>query len=137
MKTDKKYIIERELIELCKIQILSKAGFVDNQVLAHKDFEYLCFVIKEKSKINLSASTLKRIWKNEYDRLPQDSTLDALAQYIDFESWNAFKRDVMREKESKPQAQKLKFQLRGKRIFTFTSSILICCCSYGCYCIKA
>jgi hypothetical protein len=112
LKTAKKYIIEKELIELCKIQIIHKAGFDDHQVLSHKDFEYLCYVIEEKSKINLSKSTLKRIWKNEYDRIPQDSTLDALAQFIDYESWNAFKRAVMKEKESKTESLNQKSHLK-------------------------
>lgn len=106
MKTSKKYIIEKELIELCKIQIIHKAGFDDHHVLSQKDFEYLCFVIEEKSKISLSVSTLKRIWKNEYDRIPQDSTLDALVQFIDYESWNAFKSDVMKENNSKTESPK-------------------------------
>lgn len=98
---------------MCKDQILKKAGFDSHHILSHKDFEYLCFLIEEKSGIILSVSTLRRIWRNEYDRIPQDSTLDALAQLIEYESWNAFKMKAIKESASY-SGSKTKTILPGK-----------------------
>ena len=124
-----KYINKKELMELCKIQIMQKSGFDENQELSHKDFEYLCYLIEEKSKINLSISTLKRIWKNEYDRIPQESTLDALAWFIDYESWKAFRKAALIENNLKTKSKKkvpsLKILKKKSILLYFISPICI------------
>src|ERR1700753_3904386 len=56
-----------------------------------KDFEILNQLIFEKTKISLSASTLRRIWgRVEYNHLPSGTTLDTLAQFAGFENRRAF-----------------------------------------------
>jgi hypothetical protein len=58
-----------------------------------KDFESLNQLIFEKTKVSLSASTLRRIWgRVEYNHLPSGTTLDTLARFAGFESWRAFNR---------------------------------------------
>ncbi|MDB5022436.1 MAG: hypothetical protein JWP78_191 [Mucilaginibacter sp.] len=58
-----------------------------------KDFELLNQLIFEKTKVSLSASTLRRIWgRVEYNHLPSGTTLDTLARFAGFESWRAFSR---------------------------------------------
>src|ERR1700761_2850986 len=58
-----------------------------------KDFEILNQLIFEKTKISLSASTLRRIWgRVEYNHLPSGTTLDTLARFAGFESWRIFSR---------------------------------------------
>jgi hypothetical protein len=58
-----------------------------------KDFEILNELILEKTKVSLSASTLRRIWgRVEYNHLPSGTTLDTLAQFAGFENWRAFTR---------------------------------------------
>src|SRR5215475_3736440 len=56
-----------------------------------KDFEILNELILEKTKVSLSASTLRRLWgRVEYNHLPSTTTLDTLARFAGFESWRAF-----------------------------------------------
>ncbi|HWD89725.1 MAG TPA: hypothetical protein VG367_16455 [Mucilaginibacter sp.] len=56
-----------------------------------KDFEILNELILEKTKISLSASTLRRIWgRVEYNHMPSGTTLDTLAQFAGFDNWRAF-----------------------------------------------
>jgi hypothetical protein len=58
-----------------------------------KDFEMLNQLIFEKTKVSLSASTLRRIWgRVEYNHLPSSTTLDTLARFAGFESWRTFSR---------------------------------------------
>ncbi|MGZ3767739.1 MAG: hypothetical protein ACXVA2_23950, partial [Mucilaginibacter sp.] len=58
-----------------------------------KDFEILNELILEKTKVSLSASTLRRIWgRVEYNHMPSGTTLDTLAQFAGFDNWRAFTR---------------------------------------------
>jgi hypothetical protein len=56
-----------------------------------KDFERLCELVFERTKISLSPSTLKRVWgKVEYHHLPSMTTLDTLSKFAGFENWRTF-----------------------------------------------
>ena len=50
--------------------------------LKQRDFEYLARLIEEKSKVRLSLSTLKRLWKDDYAQEPHASTLDAVVSVL-------------------------------------------------------
>lgn len=56
-----------------------------------RDFEILNELILEKTKVSLSASTLRRIWgRVEYNHLPSGTTLDTLSRFAGFDNWRAF-----------------------------------------------
>jgi hypothetical protein len=58
-----------------------------------RDFETLNQLIFEKTKISLSASTLRRVWgRVEYTHMPSGTTLDTLAIFAGFENWRSFTR---------------------------------------------
>jgi hypothetical protein len=58
-----------------------------------RDFEILNELILEKTKVSLSASTLRRLWgRVEYNHLPSGTTLDTLARFAGFENWRTFTR---------------------------------------------
>lgn len=83
---------EREYIARCKRQIEEKFHFGNGHgELRQRDFEYLADSIEEKSGITLSLSTLKRLWKNDYDKMPHPSTLQALVSLIGYKDWHEFK----------------------------------------------
>ena len=83
---------EREYITLCKRLIEEKFHFENgNGTLRQRDLEYLADSIEEKSGIKLSLSTLKRLWKKDYDQMPHPSTLEALVSILDYKTWQEFK----------------------------------------------
>ena len=83
---------EREYINLCKQLIEEKFHFEnDGGTLRQRDLEYLADSIEEKSGIKLSLSTLKRVWKKDYDQTPHPSTLQGLVSVIGFKDWQEFK----------------------------------------------
>jgi hypothetical protein len=56
-----------------------------------KDFENLNLLIFERTKVSLSASTLRRLWgRVEYNHLPSTTTLDTMARFAGFENWRTF-----------------------------------------------
>jgi hypothetical protein len=83
---------ERENIALCKRLIEEKLHFAkEGDTLRQRDLEYLADNIEEKSGIKLSLSTLKRLWKKNYDRTPHPSTLQALVSVLGYKDWQEFK----------------------------------------------
>ncbi len=85
---------EEKLIESCKNLIEAELAWRRSEDWTNQDFEELSEKIFDKTTITLSATTLKRIWgKVKYDSAPTQTTLNTLAQFIDFEHWRAFRQD--------------------------------------------
>jgi hypothetical protein len=82
---------ENELIATCRKQIEEKFHLPGNGSWKQRDFQYLSDLVCERSGTRLSISTLKRIWKEQENRLPQLYTLNALVHLLDYKSWNDFK----------------------------------------------
>ena len=85
MKNDTLYI------EKCRDLIEAKLSWGNSNEWQNQDFENLSLQLFEKTNVSLSSSTLKRIWgKVNYNSSPSTATLNALAQFIDYENWRAF-----------------------------------------------
>jgi hypothetical protein len=70
-----------------------KAGYSGIQGLSDRDFELISNEIFDKTRVKISIATLKRIKgrvKTDSDYIPQESTLDALAVYLDYQNWGDF-----------------------------------------------
>lgn len=81
-------------IEKCKTLIEKKLAWGNSASWQNQDFEFLSEKIFESTGIQLSVSTLKRLWgKVRYGNSPNLSTLNALAQFIGYENWRAFMSD--------------------------------------------
>lgn len=84
---------EKQLLLLCCQLIERSLNWGDNSIWSNDDFEQLSKLIFEKTKVRLSISTLKRIWgKVRYDNSPTAATLNALARFLDYESWRDFRQ---------------------------------------------
>ncbi|HEY4195680.1 MAG TPA: hypothetical protein VGM63_09090 [Mucilaginibacter sp.] len=80
-----------------------------------KDFEILNQLIFEKTKISLSASTLRRIWgRVEYNHLPSGTTLDTLAMFAGFENWRTFTRQKPADETTQQVVEKPAVKPKGK-----------------------
>ena len=87
MPADRDYIIlYRTLIEK-KFMLGNGEG-----KLKQREIEYLSNLIEEKSRVKLSISTLKRLWRTDVQQLPHPATLDALVSILDFKDWQEFKK---------------------------------------------
>ena len=83
---------EKEYIALCKRLIEKKFHFEnENGMLRQRDLQYLADSITEKSGIVLSLSTLKRLWKKDYDQTPHPPTLLGLVSVLGYKDWQEFK----------------------------------------------
>jgi hypothetical protein len=87
-------ISELAYLEKCKKLIEDKLGWGDACHWKEREFKYLSKLIFEETRILLSISTLKRIWKKKVRNTPHPSTLNALAQFIHHEDWYHFRKEI-------------------------------------------
>lgn len=93
---------EKQLLILCRKLIEQSLNWGDSITWSNDDFEQLSEKIFEKTKVQLSISTLKRIWgKVRYENFPTTATLNALAGYVDYDSWRDFRqKNLVNDAES-------------------------------------
>lgn len=83
---------EDKLIGKVLQRIEKELGWGDSKDWSTRDFEALGKRIMEKTHVQLSVVTLKRVWgRIRYESKPTVTTLDALAQFVGFENWRSFK----------------------------------------------
>lgn len=99
---------ERQYIELIIGKISAKLKLGDPANWQQRDFENLSLLIEEKTGINLSVSTLKRLNKKQFSTVPQKHTLNALAQFLDYKDWYDFKTNNPHNIVNQPPEKKFR-----------------------------
>lgn len=107
MSSDKDYIVVYRTLVERKFMLGSGDG-----KLKQREFEYLANLIEEKSKVKLSISTLKRLWRSDLKLLPHPSTLDALVSILDFKDWQDFKKQNVVTVHAAPEQQILRDKIK-------------------------
>ena len=75
----------------CCREIEESVGWGESAGWRNEDFEQLAEKIFNKTGVNLSLSTMKRIWgRVRYDNFPNNATLNALAGFLDYKDWRNF-----------------------------------------------
>lgn len=82
---------DKQLVRLCLNELCAKMGYAERSKISQSDLEHLCYLIEEKTKVVISLSTLKRVFVEKFERLPQVATLDALTQFLGYAGWQDFK----------------------------------------------
>jgi hypothetical protein len=86
--------MENQQIQICKNEIEYRLSWGSSELWTNQDFELLVEEIFNKTKANLSLTTLKRIWgKVDYQSNPSIATLNVLAQYLDYANWRDFRKN--------------------------------------------
>jgi len=113
---------EQQYIALCKNKLEERFSFGNGHGHTQRDLEVLSQKIEEKTGVNISLSTLKRLWKNDFKQSPQLATLNALALMLDYQDWQDFK--VRNKKPSGTSKHLLAGILTGLAIVVITSFII-------------
>lgn len=82
---------EQELVKTCLTTIFLQNGYPDVQLLVMRDYEHISQKIAQQTGTLISISTLKRLLKGDFTRLPQVATLDALSHYLGYQNWQDFR----------------------------------------------
>lgn len=97
---------DTELLKSCLFRIERQLGWSNSSGWRNQDFETLSERIFEKTGVLLSTTTLKRIWgKLPYHSSPNTKTLNALAGFLGYESWVAFKAETAEEKSRRDKGE--------------------------------
>lgn len=76
----------------CRRLIEEKVGWGSGEGWSTQDFDRLSERIAEQTGVSLSVTTLKRVWgRVKYDSAPTTTTLNALVQFVGYDSWQQFK----------------------------------------------
>lgn len=91
-----------DLLSICLDGVVVKFQHGASQLWTHKTYLSLSEKILQETSINISPSSLKRIFgKVEYEYFPQKHTRDALAIYIGYTHWDDFAQKQERSKNLK------------------------------------
>ncbi len=109
-----------DLLRKCLNEIERTLNWIDSKQWQQKHFESLNEIIYEKTNVSLSPLTLKRLWgKVKYNSNPSKSTLDTLAQYLNYKNWIDY------QSYNKPKKYKLQSSFfKSKKNIIATSIIL-------------
>lgn len=109
--------IDKALLESIKSRIEQLSGLSGDADLSQKDFDFLLYYIQEKTGQALSLTTLKRIWRKEYQRLPHLSTLNMLAQLAYSVEWHTSKRLFLEDQTYRQRHVTRPARATGKKAF--------------------
>jgi hypothetical protein len=82
---------EHQFVHVCMAELCNNAGFPKTNDLVQRDLAFLCDQIESKTGVLISLSTIKRLLKGQFSRLPQIATLDAIAVTAGYQNWQHFK----------------------------------------------
>ncbi len=83
---------DKDSLRHCRRMVEQKLGWSSLDEWRNYEFTELSDKILEVTGVQLSTTTLKRVFgKLRYDNLPSSATLNALAKYLGFENWMQFK----------------------------------------------
>jgi len=97
---------EQALVKTSVIEIFNKNGYSDLTRMTQRDFDHIGEQLQQKSGILISGTTVKRLAYGEFTRLPQIATLNAIANYYDYKTWQDFKASKLEEAPKKETVQK-------------------------------
>ena len=89
--------INRPEVQELRLRIETKLG----ESLRRTVYKRLSLAIYDSTKINISESTLQRIWGYvSSSEKVNEETLDILSKYVGYDSWQSFKKEVMDSDEN-------------------------------------
>lgn len=97
---------EQALVKTTVLEIFNKNGFSDLPKMTQRDFDHIGEQLQQKSGILISGTTIKRLAYGEFTRLPQIATLNAIANYYGYKTWQEFKASKFESEPEKEQAKK-------------------------------
>ena len=89
--------------------------------------------IYNATNISISLSTLRRIFKNDFNGYPQISTLDAFAKYLGYNDWYAYQKNNEISNVSFVDDEKGRFKINSKTVLLILGIMLFAGGSYAIY----
>ena len=92
---------EYHLVQQCLLEIENRLDWGSSDSWHNDVFIELSEHIQKETQVNLSTTTLKRVWgKVKYQNAPSISTLNTLSKFAGYENWRDFKNKKEPKKKS-------------------------------------
>ena len=101
---------EQTLVKTSIIEIFNRNGYSDLTRMTQRDFEHIAEQLQQKSGILISGTTVRRLAYGEFSRLPQIATLNAIANYYHYATWQDYKASRIKDEPKKEPAKKVSSQ---------------------------
>lgn len=82
---------EQAVVKSSILEVFRNCGYADAGRMTQRDFDHVGEEIEKKSGILISGTTIRRLANGEFARLPQIATLNAIANYFDYKTWQEYK----------------------------------------------
>lgn len=92
---DDKNVVQASLLEIFRLN-----GWSRLSSMTQRDFEHISIELQKKSGILISGITIKRLANGSFSRMPQIATLNAIANYFDFKTWQEYKASITRNEKN-------------------------------------
>jgi hypothetical protein len=116
---------EELLLNKLKAAVELQLGWGDGHTWSNQDFIDLSAHVFLKTKVNLSTSTLKRVWgRVSYSSTPSTTTLDTLSRFSGYESWRDFKLKAGSDAQE-PAEQPTKSKFKKYALIALSISLTI------------
>jgi hypothetical protein len=127
---------ERGLVKDVILEVFNKCGYTDTPHMTQRDYDYISSEIEKKSGILISGTTIKRLSLGDFSRLPQVATLNAIANYFDYKTWQDLKTSrsaVIKPEKEIPSSISRKGGSRHfkNKLVYFTVSIVVVIVMFG------
>lgn len=99
---------EQAIVKASVIEIFNKNGYSNLTSMTQRDFDHIGEELQQKSGILISGTTVKRLAYGEFSRLPQIATLNAIANYFNYKTWQEYKASKIKGEPEEEQVQKVK-----------------------------
>ena len=94
---------EQTIIRTSILEIFNNNGYSDLTQMTQRDFDHIGEQLRQKTGILISGTTVKRLAYGEFSRLPQIATLNAIANYFNYNTWQDYKADKIKNRQGKEQ----------------------------------
>src|SRR5215216_5980052 len=119
---------EQKIVQASLQEIFKLNGYQDVELMTQRDFEHIGDEIEKKSGIVISATTIKRLSNGAFSRSPQIATLNAIANYFDFKTWQEYKSSLHQKAAETTEPENKIFAKKKRELpvfFKWTLPIII------------
>ena len=107
---------DQTLIKTTIIEIFNDNGYGDPASMTQRDFDHIAERLGKKSGILISGTTVKRLGNGEFSRLPQIATLNAIANYFNYKTWQDYKAEKIKTEPAKEPSKKVRHKINLKYV---------------------
>ncbi|MEM6321605.1 MAG: hypothetical protein AAF960_28355, partial [Bacteroidota bacterium] len=118
--------VDEKILHRIKTEIERQSGMKTPTGWVQKDFQFLVYFIEKQTGNRLGLTTVKRIWRNDFQRLPHLTTLNILAQLAFQKNWHTLKLEWVGEtnQQGKSNATEKNFPVKNRSIVPYVGTVL-------------